>query len=170
MTSILQQFIKSFFTRHYDKIIFLDFDGVLCPINDEIDDGKDRFGTLFNTECAKQFNYIIAATDAKIVFTSSWRQYLSLWQLRRTWRKRNMVGEIVGITPLKSTHRGEEIDYWLKKNKYCRQYVILDDMNFRQFNDHHRNKLVTCDGRVGLTAEDAIRVINIFETKINEKL
>lgn len=53
MTSILQQFTKSFFTRHYDKIIFLDFDGVLCPINDEIDDGKDRFGTLFNTECAK---------------------------------------------------------------------------------------------------------------------
>ena len=81
------------------------------------------------------------------------------------WRKRNMAGEIVGITPLKSTHRGEEIDYWLKKNKYCRQYVILDDMNFRQFNDHHRNKLVTCDGRVGLTTEDAIRVINIFETR-----
>ena len=170
MTSILQQFIKSFFTRHYDKIIFLDFVGVLSPINNEIDNGKDRFGPLFNQECTKHFNYIIAATDAKIVITSSWRQYLSLWQLRRMWRKCNMAGEIVGITPLKSTHRGEEIDYWLKKNKYCRQYVILDDMNFRQFNDHHRNKLVTCDGRVGLTAEDAIRVMNIFETKINEKL
>lgn len=61
--------------------------------------------------------------------------------------------------------RGDEIDTWLKKNKFNGKYVIIDDMNYRQFNDHHRNKLITCDGRVGLTAEDAIRVINIFETK-----
>ena len=165
MTSILQQFTKSFFTRHYDKIIFLDFDGVLCPINDEIDDGKDRFGTSFNTECTKQFNSIIAATDAKIIITSSWRQYLSLWQLRRMWHKRDMAGKIVGVTPIISVYRGDEIDTWLKKNKFNGKYVIIDDMNYRQFNDHHRNKLITCDGRVGLTAEDAIRVINIFETK-----
>ena len=157
------QFIKSVFTRNYDKIIFLDFDGVLCPIDDEIDYGKDRFGTLFNKKCAKQLNAIITATDAKIVITSSWRQYLSLWQLRRMWHKRNLAGEIVGVTTMNSVHRGDEIDYCLKKNKYCRQYVILDDMNFRQFNDHHRNKLITCDGIVGLTAEDAIRVINILE-------
>ena len=65
----MSQFIKSFFTRHYDKIIFLDFDGVLCPINDEIDDGEDRFGTSFNQACAEQLNAIITATNAGIVIT-----------------------------------------------------------------------------------------------------
>ena len=59
MTRILLQYIRVAFTRNYDKIIFLDFDGVLCPIDDEIDDGKDRFGTLFNKKCAKHFNPVI---------------------------------------------------------------------------------------------------------------
>jgi hypothetical protein len=63
MTRILLQYIRVAFTRNYDKIIFLDFDGVLCliydEIDDKIDDGKDRFGTLFNKKCAKHFNPVI---------------------------------------------------------------------------------------------------------------
>lgn len=148
-------YIITMFTCTYDKIVFLDFDGVLCPINDEIDDGEDRFGPLFNQACAEQLNAIITATNAGIVITSSWRQYLSLWQLRRMWHKRKMAGKIVDVTPVRSVHRGDEIDCWLKKNKYCGQYVILDDMDFRQFNASHRNRLVTCNGRIGLTKNNA---------------
>lgn len=157
----LLQFLKVLFIHNYDKIIFIDFDGVLCPINNEIDDGKDKFGQLFNAECVKQFNSIIAATDAKIVITSSWRQYLSLWQLRRMWRKRNMSGKIVGRTPQLQTNRGDEIDKWLTNNR-VHYYVILDDMDFRQFNEHHKSRLVTCDGRIGLIAEDKEKVIEIL--------
>lgn len=157
----LKETIKALFSTKNKQIIFLDFDGVLCPINDKIDDGKDKFGPLFNAECVKQFNSIIAATDAKIVITSSWRQYLSLWQLRRMWRKRNMSGKIVGRTPQLQTNRGDEIDKWLTNNR-VHYYVILDDMDFRQFNEHHKSRLVTCDGRIGLIAEDKEKVIEIL--------
>lgn len=70
----------------------------MCPINDDVDADIDKYGTLFDTDCANLLNDIIVATNANIVITSSWRQYLSLWQLRRMWKRRMMKGEIIGIT------------------------------------------------------------------------
>lgn len=153
--------VKTAFIRTYDKIIFLDFDGVMCPMIDNVCADKDRYGRLFNEDCMKQINDIIAITNAQIVITSSWRQYLSLWQLRRMWIKRKMKGEIVGVTPIKSIHRGDEIDAWLSKNR-CNNYAIIDDMSERQFNTKHHSHLIVCNGKVGLSRHDAQRIIGIL--------
>lgn len=161
MICVIAKYIITKLTCSYDKIIFLDFDGVMCPINDDVDADIDKYGTLFDTDCANLLNDIIVATNANIVITSSWRQYLSLWQLRRMWKRRMMKGEIIGITPIQSIHRGKEIDAWLSKNN-CHKYVILDDMNDMQFNHHHTSSLVVCDGRKGISYEDAQRAINIL--------
>ena len=85
------------FHRNYDSVIFLDFDGVLAPITDEEEVARDYYGVLFNSECAQNLNSIIETTNSKIVVTSSWRLHLSLWRLRMTWRRRNMLCEIVGV-------------------------------------------------------------------------
>lgn len=159
MTSIVRYFtaiidwIKRPLYRSYNSVVFLDFDGVLAPITDATEDARDSYGVKFNAECAKNLNSLIKATNAKIVITSSWRQYLSLWRLRRMWRQRNMLGEIVGVTPIMSIYRGNEIDEWLKRNRPT-HYVIIDDMDSRQFGEHHIPHLVTCNGRVGVTRSD----------------
>lgn len=125
MTSIVRYFtaiidwIKHPLHRSYNSVVFLDFDGVLAPITDATEDARDGYGVKFNAECAKNLNSLIKATNAKIVITSSWRQYLSLWRLRRMWRQRNMLGEIVGVIPIMSIYRGNEIDEWLKKTDLC---------------------------------------------------
>lgn len=54
----------------YDKIIFLDFDGVLVPYDSA--DERDYFGTIFNNQCVESLHNIITQTKAKIVVISSW--------------------------------------------------------------------------------------------------
>ena len=146
------------FHRNYDSVIFLDFDGVLAPITDEEEVARDYYGVLFNSECAQNLNSIIETTNSKIVVTSSWRLHLSLWRLGMTWRRRNVLCEIVGVTPVMSIYRGHEIDVWLRRNRPV-HYVIIDDMDSRQFCEHHAPHLVTCKGRVGLTKTDAQNAI-----------
>lgn len=69
------------------------------------------------------------------------------------WRRRNMLGEILDVTPVMSIYRGNEIDAWLRRNRHmC--YVIIDDMDSRQFCEHHIPHLVICNGRVGVTRSD----------------
>lgn len=150
--------IRILFSREKYKIIFLDFDGVLCPIDDSINDVYDRFGRMFNKECVDNFNTIISKTNAHIVITSSWRGYLSLRKLRKMWRRRNLLGEILDVTPVMSIYRGNEIDAWLRRNRPM-YYVIIDDMDSRQFCEHHAHHLVTCNGRVGLTKTDVQNAI-----------
>lgn len=154
--------IRILFSREKYKIIFLDFDGVLCPIDDSINDVYDRFGRMFNKECVDNFNTIISKTNAHIVIISSWRGYLSLRKLRKMWRRRKMAGEIVDITPDISIHRGDEIDAWLTRKCFKGVYVIIDDMDYRQFNSSHFDNLVTCNGRLGLTTEDVEKAIKIL--------
>lgn len=74
------------------------------------------------------------------------------------WRRRNMLGEILDVTPVMSIYRGNEIDAWLRRNRpMC--YVIIDDMDSHQFCEHHAHHLVTCNGRVGLTKTDVQNAI-----------
>lgn len=67
----IAKYIITKLTCSYDKIIFLYFDGVMCPINDDVDADIDKYGTLFDTDCANLLNDIIVATNANIVITSS---------------------------------------------------------------------------------------------------
>lgn len=114
----LIQYIKAIVSRSYNRVIFLDFDGVLVPDNGTWEWRRDRYGREFHPECVNNLKEIIDATDAKIVITSSWRGYLSLWQLIRMWNARNMPGEIVGVTKQISIYRGIEIDEWISKHKF----------------------------------------------------
>lgn len=122
-----------------DKLVFLDFDGVLNNSefaayqykNDE--SAQDSMGLdLFDPKAIEYMNRIIDATGAKIVVTSSWR-YLGLAKLQKLWKERGLHGEIIGMTSLhvvdelileKGTEwleretngspRSEEIAHWLK--------------------------------------------------------
>lgn len=119
----------------YDKIIFLDFDGVLNVIPTKHDD----FGAIFHVEFVLNLKEIIEETGAKIVISSSWRSD-GLEKLRRMWEHRKYPGEIVDVTPstvaagkrydipYDLVKRGDEIRLWLENNK-VNKFVIIDDDN-----------------------------------------
>ena len=117
-----------------NKIIFLDFDGVLNTehyqslLQYQGKPWQDEYGAFFDPKAVKQLKRIIDATDADIVVESSWK-YLGLDAMKELWEVRNLPGTIIDITPsLLGKNKGVEIASWL--SKYAKQdirYVIIDD-------------------------------------------
>lgn len=153
-------------------IVFLDFDGVLATDNyddlllKEGDSLRDIFGRKFDPGCISSLKEVIESTGADIVITSSWRQYLRLPVMRLMWRLRKMPGRVVGFTPRISDNRGLEIDKWLARHPETIGYVILDDMDKRQFEPVQHSHLVTCDHFAGLSMDDAGRAIQILGSEL----
>lgn len=150
------------------KIIFLDFDGTMDTARYELilritgQPSIDAYGTVFDPECVWNLKQIIDKTGAKIVVSSSWKSILSFEELLDMWGKRGLPGEVIDTTPytLECRNRGDEIDLWLMgRDEEC-QYVILDDIDESNFNEHQLSRLVIVDPVQGLNeaaAEKAIK-------------
>lgn len=166
------------------KYLFVDFDGVLVSDNfiDELKhsgkDYNDEYGAIFNPKCIDNLLEIIKQTDAKIVISSSWKEY-GVEFLQEMWSERGMPVEFYSVTPsliltsyldhiegnsFRSPERyskGLEINAWLQKNtsgdyRYC----IIDDENY--FLAEQLSHLVTTDSKDGLTEEVAKQVAEIL--------
>lgn len=154
---------------NYDHIIFLDFDGVLATDDyDDIlmernDSLRDFFGRKFDPNCVASLKMIIESTNADIVITSSWRHYLNPFSMRFMWRLRKMPGRVIGLTPSMSDNRSLEIESWLSKHPEIVNYVILDDMDKRQFESRQHTHLVTCNHLSGLSMQDAQKALLILK-------
>lgn len=152
-------------------IIFLDFDGVLStdahldPLRAAHRKTEDCFGRLFDPKCVDSLKKIVEMTGARIVITSSWRNYLSIFQFILVWQFRKMPGILAGITSKCSIYRGNEIDQWLKKHKNISRYVILDDMDHLQFRNEQSSHLVTTDHFKGLQPDNIPQTLAILKAK-----
>ena len=155
-----------------NKIIFLDFDGVL---NTEHYQGllqyqgkpwQDEYGAFFDPKAVKQLKRIIDATDADIVVESSWK-YLGLDAMKELWEVRNLPGTIIDITPsLLGKNKGVEIASWL--SKYAKQdirYVIIDDEYV--ILDSQLPHFILTNPYEGITEEQANRAISMLNEKKN---
>lgn len=161
------------------KVLFLDIDGVLncmCPTpmqdNDWIDLDEWRYG--FNPDLVARLRHVIANTDCKIVISSSWRHHIDYapYQPGRNWRdvlaeklRRTRDEIIVGETPSDSKgQRGREIAEWLKAHE-VETFCVVDDevVDILPYIDNA--KVVKTDMTIGLTIEDARRIINVLNGK-----
>lgn len=128
-----------------NKIIFLDFDGVLnCigtkdriihPVYKEKFRGIDNFRVDLVSELATK-------AVADIVISSSWRHFFSLEELTKLLQDRgldssvNIVGQTSkvssavgwGFSPIYGV-RGDEIRAWRLENGNPDTYLILDDID-----------------------------------------
>lgn len=134
-----------------DKIIFLDFDGVLNTehyqrlLSYQRKAGRDEYGAFFDPEAVLQLRRIVDATNADIVVESSWKFY-GLEAMQKMWEERNMPGKVIDITPSSVSDswlltanlddfypamghcKGMEIASWLSDNaSKDTRYVIIDD-------------------------------------------
>ncbi len=152
------------------KTIFLDFDGVMDTayyghiLGKEGRSANDEFGAVFDPNCVKCLKKIVDKTGAEVVVTSSWKSLMSFGEMLDMWEKRGLPGELIDMTSTTSTcrNRGDEIDAWLKECKEDCQYVILDDIDESNFNEHQLQKLIVVNPYHGLDMEAAERAINMF--------
>lgn len=146
------------------KIIFLDVDGVLnrrvlgepqiCP------------------ECCRNLNDILEATGAMVVVSSSWRyQILRGDHTNESWAKQFHDHGAERLTVIDTIDadrghytRGKLIRLWLalKRGEFgVRQYCVIDDEDY-DIGTYHVTRFIQTDPRVGLTASDAARAIQIL--------
>ena len=161
----------------YEKIIFLDIDGVLNTGRFtypqwliEGDAVEDADGHFFDAECITQLSRILEATKAQIVISSAWR-WRGLKKLRALWQNRQIEGDIVDITPtvygLKTIQkprfdlilRGDEIKDWLNQN-VTKQFVIIDDID--DFTADLQPFYCQTENDKGITKEVADRIIALL--------
>lgn len=152
------------------KIIFLDFDGVIDTEYYSYilyEAGKpiaDEHGLLFDPECVKNLKYIIDNTGADIVVSSTWKDDMSYEEILDMWKDRGLPGFVTDVTPTTAEHhRGDEIDAWLKECPTECNYIIIDDLDACNFNEHQIPRLLIVNPLFGLdeyTAERAIRKLN----------
>ena len=86
------------------------------------------------------------------------------------WEKRGLPGEVIDTTPYTSEcrNRGDEIDSWLLECEEGCQYVILDDIDESNFNEHQLSRLVVVDPVQGLNEESANKAIKILYDEIKD--
>lgn len=115
--------MQTHISRVYDRVIFLDFDGVL---NSEQTKPKGELSYGLHPELVERLNVLVETTHAAVVVSSSWRKG-SRWE--EALRTAGFTGTILGVTGSDPKgFRGEEVDAWLRDHgKDVRQYAILDD-------------------------------------------
>lgn len=155
------------------KVIFLDFDGVLCNV-ESISAGykartapeQDPYGP--HDACVAALNRIIKETGAMIVVSSTWRKqkdaHSAMAQLLRRW---GVIGTVISVTPQPHgdeyayQRRGCEIQLWIDRcgRHPVTSFVVLDDDADMA---HLSHRLVQTRMPEGLTEADADRAIAIL--------
>ena len=167
-----------------NKIIFLDFDGVLNTeyyqelLQFQIKPWQDEHGAYFDPNAVKQLERIIDATDADIVVESSWK-YLGLDAMKELWKVRNLPGRIIDITPSTTSDeyllnvdlddfsnkmhhcKGLEISSWLSEKRLSNtRYVIIDDEYVVL--ESQLSYFILTNPYEGITEEQANKAISIL--------
>ena len=141
-----------------NKIIFLDCDGVLNRLGGGTGDLR-----YFTPECFQAFQTIIFSTQAKVVLSTSWREFSDWENMLRDWF--GAIGiEIIGKTPISKTgDRAVEIrDYLAEHANEIENYVVLDDFDLRA--DFPGHCVCACaSDRIGLDLEWAAEAIDILK-------
>lgn len=169
------------------KILFLDFDGVLNTDSYQIhlrvqgEPGWDDHGELFDPEAVGNLGRILdAVPETRIVVESSWKLQ-GFDELRLMWKERNLPGQLYDITPdifceellfidlsnpdnvrkVEGIGKGREISAWIREHgdMDCR-YVILDDV--AEFPGELASHHFRVSSNVGITTEDAMKVITFL--------
>lgn len=113
------------------NIVFLDYDGV---VNTLMFDGikKDPYfnfpedGKVNNYQAIMWLNKLCKDCDAKIVVTSTWREYDNYKECLYNGGLDKDI-QILGKTEECYIPRGEEIKMWLEKHPDVENYVVLED-------------------------------------------
>ncbi len=143
-----------------DKVIFLDFDGVIRV--DQHDGGWLMAGTG-PAFCSRRIGWLVEVcenTGAKIVVSSDWRRFSD-----EAGYLASKIGRLAEhlhedhVTPVTGT-RHKEVAQWLDEHPEVRHFAILEDQLrlFAGCNTSMYQRIVLCSNRFGLVPELVKRI------------
>lgn len=167
------------------KVLFLDIDGVLNTERQHdrcVEAGLayvDNFGYAFDPVSVANLKRIVDETGADIVISSSWK-FWGLSTMQKLWASRELPGKIIDVTPNNVSDemllsvdldlmdlpagKGSEIKEWLSTSgQQVTHYAILDDLP--DMLPEQQSHFVQIDPRIGITKDDADRIITILTGK-----
>ena len=132
------------------KFIFLDFDGVLHPVDCSLD-------LFFNK--AKNFFKLIENHELNIVITSSW-QFDEKYNLIKSKFPEEIRKKIIGETQVKfygASCRLKEIEYFLAQNHLLGvDWIAIDDQKDKF--PHNFKKLILCSPDTGISDQELDKI------------
>lgn len=150
------------------KVIFLDIDGVLNTEAYRKNPEVNYFDAPVSEVHIYLLEYLVKKTDAKIVLSSTWREY---WEKGETQSDSfgvyiNKLFEKYGLAIFDKTpelrDRDIEISEWLKLHKgRIENYVIIDDFDF-EWSDENKKHLVKTNDKTGLDEETVTRAMGVL--------
>lgn len=171
------------------NILFLDFDGVLnskqhflmiknlsTPPADTLNDA-DLFSMKRNVNANNMWalKYILDnIPDLKIVISSAWRNYYELEQFKELFKLFGLdESRIISKTPKKfSSERCHEVRMWLDDyiELHHKQvdFLAVDDHTVWDLTHEFKAREILTDGWMGLTMQDAFRIIKHFNPEFKE--
>jgi len=163
------------------RVIFLDCDGVLnshkffsTSKDDQSIDGLNFGEAQLDPQALALLDNLIEQTGAQIVISSSWRHIWDWQEIAKMFEKRGMENWdfVIGQTITSNQdNRGAEVMAWLDtgrerqvvddKHEAVTAWVILDDTD--EFDSTQHNNFVRTNPKVGLTAADVQKAIQILK-------
>lgn len=159
----------------YNKVIFLDMDGVInggkldkivCfPMKNV--EGKEIYGTIWGIDNLSPFLSLMKwcyNNSINIVISSTWRIGMTPKLFNNyfaTYFDRNDLPIVIGMTnvcPLPYMHRGIEIQEYLDNHKEISQYMCIDDNTEDIIEKIPSENVYTTDVSKGLTKKDVAKI------------
>ena len=158
--------------ENVEKIVFLDIDGVIQPLSSQkrFDYDLDKLredlakkyqdeeylildkydlGAIYydwNKKSVKLLKQLCDKTNAKIVISSSWREYSNLSQLKKYFKIYELNSYVIDVTPILSypLERADEVEQYLKDNASIKKFVIFDDAFTNSFEKKFPKEFFYC--------------------------
>jgi hypothetical protein len=148
------------------NVIFLDIDGVL---NRHEYIGPSQSAT-FNRQCVNNFNKLLLICP-NVVLVSAWRYiilrgdmtlngFALMMRTHGIYYKLNLLGNTRQDSKISVSDRCFQIKDWIGNQDI--NYVVLDDMDSFYWDTKVKERLVTINGNLGLTAKDVKKAIKIL--------
>ena len=162
-----------------NKIIFLDFDGVLNSTSSflvntfhkkqiEIANPNNISVGLLDLFCSQD-------PDVKIVVSSSWRHGRTIDELKEILKtefgSQVLFDRVIDKTPSdQDSDRRKEINRWIRANETTFSlFAIVDDVD-DWFESWHDDNLITTDPEVGFDLANFRRLHHILDVKLEEDM
>lgn len=147
------------------KVIFLDFDGVICTGRQAIASGERGVISGLDPVALCFLDRICRDHDIKIVISSTWRQgdrrrnFYEIFGCAGFIHLAKAIHENWATCSIPEKTRGHEIEEWLADN-YCDGYLILDDCT--EFLEYQKPFFVETDSYNGMLYKHYRKALEIL--------
>jgi hypothetical protein len=175
--------------KDFQKVIFLDIDGVLQPVcsqkrfrydldqlrKDLANKFKDEeyltldkydLGAIYydwDKEAVNLLKQLCEKTGAKIVISSNWKDFADLSRFKKYFKIHGLDDYVVGVTPSFSYPKGrdDEIEQYLKENPNIKKFVIFDDSYIDRLSKKFPEEFIYCKYKLDKNAYDkALKILS----------